>query len=141
MKHCRGLTLVEVLIAAVILFAALSLSAVTIQTLRQSSAQAGKVIKTLQPARMIALTIQQQIRTNPQDTLSGSGSLENVSFQWQAVVIRTGSAPPRFDAGTVSSGADSIERFRLYQVELQLSFDGRTEQLQFKELAWLPPAF
>ena len=141
MKHCKGLTLVEVLIAAVILFTALSLSAVTIQTLRQSSAQAEKVIKTLQPARMIALTIQQQIRSNPQDTLSGNGTIHNISFQWHAVVVKKGAAPPRFDIETSSSGADSPERFWLYQVELELDYAGRTEQLQFKELAWLPPAF
>lgn len=140
MKRCQGLTLVEVLISAVILFAALSLSAVTLQTLRQSSAQAEKVIKTLQPARMIALSIQQQIRSQPQDTLSGSGIIENVSYQWQASVIKTGSAPVQFD---IDAGSVTVppERFRLYQVDLQLSTEGRTEQLQFKELAWLPLAF
>lgn len=140
MTNCKGLTLVEVLIAAVILFAALSLSALTIQTLRQSSAQAEKVIKTLQPARMIALTIRQQIRSQPQDQLSGSGRLQNVSYQWQASVIKTGSAPEQLD---LDSGTVIVppERFRLYQVNLQLEMQGRVEQLQFKELAWLPLTF
>jgi Tfp pilus assembly protein PilV len=140
LKHAKGFTLVEVLIAAVILFTALSLSAVTIKTLRQSSAQAEKVIKTLQPARMIALTIQQQIRNNPQDTMSGNGTLYDVSYQWRAVVIKTGSPPPRFDVETSTTGAGLSERFWLYEVEMELNYADRTEQLQFKELAWLPPA-
>lgn len=140
MKHCQGMTLVEVLIAAVILFAALSLSAVTLQSLRQSSAQADKVIKTLQPARMVTLSIQQQIRSQPQDNMSGSGTVGDVSYQWQANVIQTGSAPEQLD---VNSGTIAVppERFRLYQVELQLEMQGRVEQLQFKELAWLPLTF
>jgi Tfp pilus assembly protein PilV len=139
-KSSRGLTLVEVLIAAVILFAALSLSAVAIQSLRQSSAQAEKVINILKPARMIALTIQQQIRRQPQDNMSGSGTVQNVSYQWQARIIKSGSAPPQLD---VDSGTLMVppERFKLYQVTLELTAGGRTEQLQFKELAWLPLAF
>lgn len=137
MKSARGLTLVEVLVAAVILFAALSLSALTIQSLRQNSAQAEKVIKTLQPARIIALNIQQQIRSSLQESLSGSGMVGDVSYRWQATVISKGSAPQRFD---IESGSVTVppERFWLYQVELELHFAGRTEQLQFKELAWLP---
>lgn len=140
MNISRGLTLVEVLVAAVILFAALSLSALTIQSLRQSSAQAEKVIKTLQPARMIALSIQQQIRNRPEETLSGAGKLGEVSYSWQARVVSKGSAPERFD---VDSGSVVVppERFWLYQVELELNYAGRTEQLQFKELAWLPLVF
>lgn len=140
MNISRGLTLVEVLVAAVILFAALSLSALTIQSLRQSSAQAEKVIKTLQPARMIALNIQQQIRNNHQEMLSGTGKVGDVSYSWQANVVSKGSAPERFD---IDSGSVIVppERFWLYQVELELHFAGRTEQLQFKELAWLPLAF
>lgn len=139
-KQNKGLTLVEVLIAAVILFAALSLSALSIQTLRQSSGQAEKVIKTLQPARMIMLTIQQQIRRQPQDTVSGNGEVQGVSYQWQAKVIDTGSAPEQLD---LDSGTVVVppERFRLYQVDLQLQRQGRVEKLQFKELAWLPLAF
>jgi Tfp pilus assembly protein PilV len=137
MKGERGLTLVEVLVAAVILFAALSLSALGLQSLRQSSAQAEKVIVTLQPARMIVLSIQQQIRLDPQAVLTGQGELNQVSYQWQAQIIASGSAPERFD---VDSGSVTVppERFKLYQVTLTLNYDGRTEQLQYKELAWLP---
>jgi len=57
-----GLTLIEVLIAAVILFAALSLASVTISSLRTNSASAERLITTLQPARMIAMAVRQQIR-------------------------------------------------------------------------------
>jgi Tfp pilus assembly protein PilV len=136
----RGLTLVEVLVAAVILFAALSLSAMTVQSLRQSSAQAEKIIKTLRPARMIALSIQQQIRNQPEETLSGNGQIETVTYRWQATVIAKGSAPERFD---FDSGSVTVppERFWLYQVDVELNHAGRTEQVQFKELAWLPLVF
>ncbi|HEY9041990.1 MAG TPA: hypothetical protein VIN66_07375 [Rheinheimera sp.] len=140
MNISRGLTLIEVLVAAVILFAALSLSVVSIQSLRQSSAQAEKIIKTLQPTRMIALSIQQKIRSKPEESLSGSGRINKLTYSWQANVIAKGSAPQRFD---LDSGSVSVppERFWLYQVDLELSYAGRTEQLQFKELAWLPLVF
>lgn len=139
MKRSKGFTLVEVLIAAVILFATLSLSAMSIQSLRQNSAQAEKVIKTLKPARMIALEIQQQIRSQgrqAQDSISGSGVLEDVSYLWQADAVQKGSAPPQLD---VDRGTTIIppDRFVLYQVDLQLTREGRTEELQYKELAWL----
>ncbi|MEH8015829.1 type II secretion system GspH family protein [Rheinheimera muenzenbergensis] len=140
MNKSRGLTLVEVLVAAVILFAALSLSALTIQSLRQNSAQAEKIVKTLQPARMITLSIQQQIRNRPEETMSGAGELGEVSYTWQASVISKGSAPQSFDVDT-GSVIVPPERFWLYQVELELHYAGRTEQLQFKELAWLPLVF
>lgn len=137
MKGVKGLTLIEVLVAAVILFAALSLSAVSISTLRQSSAQAEKVIKTLQPARMIMLSIREHIRADPQDSLSGRGGVEQVSYQWHAQLLKAGSAPEQLD---IDSGSivTPPQRFRLYSVDLTLQFAGRTEQLQFKELAWQP---
>lgn len=137
MKSAKGLTLIEVLVAAVILFAALSLSAVSISSLRQSSAQAEKIIKTLQPARMIMLSIREHIRANPQDSVSGQGKVELVSYRWQAQLLTTGSAPEQLDIDS-GSVVTPPERFRLYRVDLILEFAGRTEQLQFKEFAWQP---
>lgn len=137
MKTLRGFTLIEVLLAAVILFSALSLAVMALQTLRQSSAQAEKSIKTLDPARMISLIIQQQIRANPEADLQGEGDAQQVHYRWQAKIIAKGSAPERFDFDAGTSVVPP-ERFRLFLVDLELTYQGRTEQLQFKELAWLP---
>ncbi|WP_417705076.1 type IV pilus modification PilV family protein [Rheinheimera aquimaris] len=137
MNRQSGLTLIEVLIAAVILFAALSLASVTISSLRSNSASAERLITTLQPARMIALSVRQQIRDNPETARSGSGQLNGVEFSWQAEVIKRGSAPEQFDFNSGSVIAPP-ERFLLLLVKLQLEYQGRAEQLEFKELAWLP---
>lgn len=104
MKRALGLTLVEVLVAAVILFAALSLSALALKSLRQNSAQAEKVIKMAEPVRMIVLTVQQQIRAKPEAELTGAGEAFKVSYSWHAAVVKTGSAPSRFDldAGSIT---------------------------------------
>lgn len=140
MRIAKGLTLIEVLIAAVILFAVLSLSAMSIQALRQSSSQAQKAIDIVKPSRMIMLTIQQQIRANPQANLSGNGQVQGVKFDWEAKVVQTGSAPEQLDldTGTVTVPP---ERFQLYQVNLRLTLGDREQQFQFKELAWLPLTF
>lgn len=136
MNRQAGLTLVEVLVAAVILFATLSLAAVTITSLRNNSASAERLITTLQPARIIALSIRQYIRDNPEQQLSGSGQLHGVSYSWQAEIIQRGSAPEQFDFNSGSNIAPP-ERFILYLVKLQLQYEGRSEELEFKELAWL----
>jgi Tfp pilus assembly protein PilV len=132
-----GLTLVEVLIAAVILFASLTMAALTITSLRSNSASAEQVIATLQPARMIAISLRQQIRDNPLPQLEGRGQLAGVDYYWQANIIQRGSAPEQFDFDSGSSSAPP-ERFILYLVKLQLHYRGKTEELEFKELAWLP---
>ncbi len=135
MNKTKGFTLIEVLIASVILFTALSLSALAVKSLRQNSQQADKVIQSLIPLRPIVLSIQQELRKDAPESASGQGQYLDVNYEWVAETLSFRSPLEQMnpDTGQIERSPD---RYRLYQVTLQLEFQGRQSSYTYKELAW-----
>ncbi len=133
----QGFTLLEVLVAAVIMIAVLSLSALSFQSARRSSESAVATMEMLVPLPLISDTIKAQILANPSEQLHGDGELNGVAYQWQAKTIQFGAPPPSYDAENDVEITFS-PRYRLYQVELVLNFANKTEHFQFMALSWLP---
>lgn len=133
----RGFTLVEVLIAAVIMFTVLSTATLSIRSALTASERATRVTELLAPLPWITPLIQESLRADPVPEREGSGTLFGVDYRFRATTARLGAPPPRFDPDV----ADFVEykgRFRLYDVELELSHDGETETFLYQELAWQP---
>ncbi len=135
---CRGLTLIEVLMALMILMAVLSTTALVVQTSRQNSAQAAAVIDLLRPLPLILQQIRLQLRQDAPPQASGQGEVLGVSFNWNAQTLRFEAADS--SAMTVEAGAQTRgqPRFRLYQVRLTLRAGQKERQYTFQELAWRP---
>ena len=134
MRKSVGFTLVETLIAGVILFSVISLSALALKTARMSSASAERTIQLRTPLPMLTSHIRESLQANAAETVEGEGMLSGVQFQWVAQTIAFASAPPEFD---VDLGVPVVHapRHRLYEVSLTLTFAGKSEVFTYKEFA------
>ena len=133
----HGFTLVEVLIAAVIMFMVLSTATLSLRTALHASERAARTAELLAPLPWITPVIRESLRADPADERSGEGQLFGVAYRYRASIVRLGAPPTRFDP----DAADFLEyapRFALYDVELQLERDGETESFIYQELAWRP---
>lgn len=131
----RGFTLIEVLIAAAILFMVLSLATVSFKTARQSSSKAATELQLLSPLPFIMDTVRTQIRLNPMPNLEGDGAFDGVSYRWTAVTEKYQAPIAFFDPESMSQNKFK-PRFRLYKVELLLQAGQRERTVIYKELAW-----
>lgn len=139
MRRSNGFTLIEVLIASVIMLAVLSLAANLFAQARLSSQKAQDSIMMQSPLALILDTIRQQIRQNPQDLMNGDGSIDEVQYTWSATTELFLPPPDNFISES-SQVVSYSPRFRLYQVQLELSYRSAFRSYQFKEVAWLPNA-
>lgn len=128
-----GFTLLEVLVAATILFAALSLSALGVKTLRESSLKAERRIIVLSVVAPLLEQIQFQLRE--EKLTAGQGTFDDVSYQWKAELGAFAAAPKQFDPDT-GLVSQPEKRYRLYRVQLTLQYQGYQLEKQYQELAW-----
>lgn len=131
----RGFTLIEVLIAAAILFMVLSLATVSFKTARESSSKAAAELQMLSPLPFMMDTIRTQIRLNPQERLEGDGAFDGVAYRWTAITEQYQAPIGFFDPESMSESRFQ-PRFRLYKVELIVQVGLRERTVTYKELAW-----
>ena len=132
-----GFTLVEVLIAATIMFTVLATAALSLRTALNASERASSTTELLAPLPWITPTIRDSLLENPAPERSGEGTLFGVDYRYRAVMVRSDPPPPRFDPDLLEF-VEYPPRFLLYDVELTLERDGATEQFLYQELAWRP---
>lgn len=133
----QGFTLLEVLVASVIMIAVLAVTALSFQSARRSSETAIATLEMLVPLPLISDTIKAQIRANPIESLHGNGQLNGVSYKWEAKTLLFSTAPSSYDAEN-DVVVNFSPRYRLYQVELTLTLANKSEHFQFKAVSWLP---
>lgn len=132
MNQQRGFTLLETLIAGVILFSALSLAGMALKTARLSSAAAEQNVQLRIPQAMIVSHIKQVLRQASQDTMSGEGRLNGVEYRWEANSTERGAAPTVFDVDS-NQLIESPPKYRLFQVTLALRYGTKTDSLSYTE--------
>jgi prepilin-type N-terminal cleavage/methylation domain-containing protein len=136
-RRQRGFTLLEVLIAATILFTALAVATETYRSNLLASSRAEALVTMLTPLPMITSSIRSQLRSNPVEKLDGGSELLGVRYEWEANTARYGAPPRRFDP----DATDFITyrpRFRLYDVRLTLHRGQQKRVFLYQELAWEP---
>ena len=140
-REQRGFTLIEVLIAAVIMFTVLATATVSLRGAMHASERASRKTELLAPLPWITPTIRERLREYPGDNLaterSGEGVVFGVEYRFHASLVRSGAPPSRFDV----DAAEFIEyapRFGLYDVELELERQGEKSRFVYQELAWQP---
>jgi prepilin-type N-terminal cleavage/methylation domain-containing protein len=135
----RGFTLVEVLIAAVIMFTVLATATLSLRSAFTASERAARVTELLAPLPWITPLIRESLRADPAPEREGGGRLFGVDYRFHATTARYGAPAPRFDPD-VTDFVEYPPRFRLYDIELELERDGETETFLYQELAWQPLA-
>ena len=137
----RGFTLIEVLVAAVIMFTVLATATLSLRTAMHASERASRTTELLAPLPFITPTIRSNLREESNDKLpseqSGAGRLFGVEYRYHATLVRSGAPPTRFDVDAAAV-VEYSPRFGLYDVELELEREGETSRFIYQELAWQP---
>ena len=140
-REQRGFTLIEVLIAAVIMFTVLATATVSLRAAMHASERASRTTELLAPLPWITPTIRERLRENPGDKLaterSGEGIMFGVEYRFHASLVRSAAPPARFDVD-VAEFIEYAPRFGLYDVELELEREGEKSRFVYQELAWQP---
>lgn len=132
-----GFTLIELLIASTILFATLALVSEGYRGVVTASARSSDLASLLAPLPLIRAHIQDQVRSNPNDRISGAGELLGVAFEFSAETAQFLPPRPVFDPD-ISDMLYFEPRYRLYQISLVLKRGRQQQQFVYQELAWLP---
>lgn len=131
----RGFTLIEVMIAAVILFTVLGFASLAVKNARQSSESAADSIVLYEPVPLIVDQIREVLQQQAAEQLQGSGAIFGVQYQWTADRLQFAPPVPRFDPD-LTIFVSYKPRFAKYQVHLSLKKDNKSRDLTYQELSW-----
>lgn len=135
----RGFTLIEVLIAATILFTVIAVVSQSYRNAATASEKARRSVELVGVVPLLLDTIRFRLReADINQTIEQQGVLNDFEFSWQAQVVKKGGPPDRLDpedGGVVSFD----DKFYLWQVELTLSKQQYSQQFRFNELTWKTP--
>jgi prepilin-type N-terminal cleavage/methylation domain-containing protein len=136
-KRQAGFTLIEVLIAATIMFVTLAVAAETYRGALLASGRAETVVDMLTPLPLIIAAVASALRDDPGERRNGENELLGVRYRFEATTARFGAPAPQFDPDT-GDMHQYPPRFRLYDVRLTLRYRGETRVYLYQEVAWLP---
>jgi hypothetical protein len=133
----RGFTLVEVLVAGLIMFMVLAAATLSFRGAVVASERATLVTELLAPLPWITPAIRAVLMADPAEEQAGEGEMFGVSYRFHATSVRFGAPPPRFDPD-LTDFVEYPPRFRLYDVRLELERGAERRSFIYQELAWLP---
>ena len=133
----RGFTLLEILVATVILFSAIAAVSLVYRGALLSSDKAKSHIILDSKVPLILTLIQDEIRNNAtsEQQLSGADTTWNVSYRWQANLESYKPPQPLFspESGTFEEFAP---KFKLWQVKVEVEHEQLIKEFSYKELSW-----
>jgi Tfp pilus assembly protein PilV len=137
MRRQAGFTLIEVLIAATLMFVVIAVATETYRGALLASRRAENVVGMLAPLPLIAAAVRSSLRDDPAERKRGASELMGVHYQFEATTARFGSPPRQFSVD-LGDFTQYPPRFRLYDVRLTLRYQGQERIYVYQELAWLP---
>ena len=133
-KHKKGFTLVETLVAAVILFSVLTSAFLAFQGAITSSARAESRLRLLAVVPRVRAEVTQQMRGS--NVASGRGVMGGVAYEWRASLSTRGAALNIDDLGSSPGFAPQAREFRLWRVTVSLALSESRREFVFTELTW-----
>lgn len=134
-SKAKGFTLIEVLIAAVILFLFLAMASQAFNQSAMSSVKAERAAKVAAVVPLLLQNIKQQISLSRNTSATGKGQFADVGYSWRANLLSRKPPARRLDPDTMEM-RDYDERFNLWQVELEVSLDSYSHRWQYEEVSW-----
>ena len=138
-KQNRGFTLVEVLIASVILFMSVAVVSEIFRTSFVASEKAELRIAEAGLVPAMVNLIQEDIRqqtTAKTKALSGEGVLWGKAYRWQAERLAFAAPIDRYDVDTGKEQSYG-KRYLLWQVSMSVGVEPKVRHYQFKEFSWV----
>ncbi|MGI2113428.1 PulJ/GspJ family protein [Shewanella frigidimarina] len=132
----HGFTLIEVLIAATILFAVIGAVSQTYRGALIASTKATRSAELLGVTPLLLDTIRFRLKfENNTNSITDEGVIDGFEFYWSASVVEKGSPPSKFspEDGQVVNFND---KFYIWKVELTLKKQNFTKSFVFNELTW-----
>ena len=134
--RAQGFSLLEVLVASIILFMFLAMAA---QAFRQASISSMKAERSAKVAAVMPLLVegvrQQLFKASIGSTPTGSGELQGIGYQWQAVLSQRSGATRSFDENRLQF-VKQADRYNLWDVTLTLQLDSYQREWIYEELTW-----
>lgn len=135
-SNAAGFTLIEVLIAAMILFTVVATVSQVYQAAASSSIKASRAVELSALVPLLSDTISFNLQqADPSQAVSQQGILNDYVFNWTAAVIHKAPPPPRYELET-ERFVTQDDKFYLWQVQLELRKDEYRQQYDFTVLSW-----
>ncbi len=125
----------ELLIAGTILFAVITTITEAYRTSLQSSLRAEDTVRMITPLRLIVSDIANELQSEVAETSQGGGTMLGVNYRYAARTVLFTPPATRFDPDTTNFRSYE-PRYRLYDVNLTLTYRGRSREFKYQELAW-----
>jgi hypothetical protein len=135
--RARGMSLVEVLISATILFVGLAVLSDGYRASLAAGQKAATTAELLTPLPVIVGVIKQDLFRRLSDRVEGSGRVLGVQYKFVATSIRFAPPPAGYDFRSDSNRSFS-PRYRLYSVDLMIVRGTADRRLVYRELVWQP---
>ena len=137
-KEVGGFTLIEVLVAAMILFSSLAVIALIYRGALVASDKAEKHVEIANIVPNILTKVQREIRAQSaqeKSTISGKGNDWGVEYSWSANLLVYKSPLPIYDV-ELGSFTEKPKKYKYWQVKL-VTFIGNTQQqFSYNEVSW-----
>lgn len=134
-RRQQGFTLLEVLIAGMLLVIVLGLTTESYRLLQLSSGKAQATLQTDHVASMLLQSIKDELQSSEGRQREGSGQFDGINFRWNAT-LEESKAPPSRAVADGQFIANYAPRFMLFRVELELQTPQNRADYTFKVLAW-----
>jgi prepilin-type N-terminal cleavage/methylation domain-containing protein len=139
MRKNKGFTLIEVLVAATILFSVITVVSLLFRSSYIASEKAQVRIEQTGVLPTLLNLVQNELRVKTTDQtieLSGEGVIWNIPYQWQANLLEFKAPVDKFDpeAGVIDKYPP---RYQLWQVDLVLGSGQRALDYQYQEFSWV----
>lgn len=132
MTRTNGFTLLEVLIASFILFAALVSLTLIYNSAALSSSKATESVKRSGQLILLMDILGQKIKAQHQASeLEGSGQLHDMKYQWRAKVIKAVRPPARHFGKELIQPQHQAKVWRI-----SVTFSDNQAPLSFSEVSW-----
>lgn len=140
-KNNTGFTLVEVLIASVILFSSIAIVSVIYKGVLISSQKAQHHIQMDGATPFIISKIHQDLLESSStlqfgQSFSGEGAFWGVAYTWKAIANNIKAPPVNFDPDS-GNMIEHKDKYILWDVDVHLAFKNMEQDIKYNELSWL----
>lgn len=134
MRYTKGFTLIEVLIASVILIGAIAIANAVYGNAVEATLKSKAVLALNKNMPIVLANVRRDIRAEPK-AKSGSGRVFGLSYSWKKQLVEKGAPPSKFDADERQI-VRYEEKFSLWLVTLQVTRGSSSRTYQFNEVTW-----